>query len=75
MWALPILSDAVWVVQCASNLLAFHGARLCWLALDYMYLYLDDIIIFSKSIEQHIVQLGDVFARIKGVGLNISPSK
>ena len=36
MWALPISSDAVWVVQCASNLPAAYGARLGWLALDYM---------------------------------------
>ena len=37
--------------------------------------YLDDIIIFSKSIEQHIAQLSDVFARFKGAGLKIGPSK
>eukprot|EP00731_Ephydatia_muelleri_P022917 Em0015g500a len=37
--------------------------------------YLDDIIIFSKSIEQHIAQLSDVFARLKGAGLKIRPSK
>ena len=37
--------------------------------------YLDDIIIFSKSIEQHLAQLSDVFARLKGAGLKIRPKK
>ena len=31
--------------------------------------------VFSKSIEQHIAQLSDVFARLKGTGLKIRPSK
>ena len=37
--------------------------------------YLDDIIFFSKPIEQHIEQLSDVFAHLKGAGLKIRPSK
>ena len=70
MWALPISSDAVWVVQCASNLPA---ARLMEHVLAGLHwttclVYLDDIIIFSKSIEHHIAQLSDVFARLKGAG-------
>ena len=38
-------------------------------------IYLNDIIIFSKSVEKHFVQLSDVFARLKGVGLKIRPKK
>ena len=37
--------------------------------------YLDDIIIFSKSIEEHLTQLSDMLARLKGAGLKIRPKK
>lgn len=38
-------------------------------------IYLDDIIIFSKSFETHLKQLGEVFQRLKNVGLKLKPSK
>ena len=62
------------VVQCASNLPAAHGTSSRWSALDYI-VYLDDIIIFRKSIEKHLEQLSDVFARLKGAGLKIRPKR
>ena len=37
--------------------------------------YLDDILVYSKSVEQHIVHLRDVFSRLRAAGLNIKKSK
>lgn len=37
--------------------------------------YIDDIIIFSDSIEPHIDRLSDVLKRISQAGLKISPKK
>ena len=37
--------------------------------------YLDDIIVFSKTVDEHIVRLKSVFARLKEAGLKIKPSK
>jgi len=37
--------------------------------------YLDDIIIFSKTVEQHLALLRDVFSRLRQAGLKIKPSK
>ena len=37
--------------------------------------YLDDIIAFSKTVDEHIVRLKSVFARLKEAGLKIKPSK
>ena len=37
--------------------------------------YLDDIIIFSKTVEQHLALLRDVFSRLRRAGLKVKPSK
>ena len=37
--------------------------------------YLDDIIVYSKSVEEHLILLGEVFARLRKAGLKIKPSK
>lgn len=38
-------------------------------------LYLDDIIIFSNSFEEHIKRLSEVFSRLRHHGLKLKPSK
>ncbi|KRY45379.1 Retrovirus-related Pol polyprotein from transposon 17.6 [Trichinella britovi] len=37
--------------------------------------YLDDIIVFSATEEEHLIRLEEVFQRLKGVGLKIKPEK
>ena len=37
--------------------------------------YLDDILIFSATVEDHLVRLRDVLDRLKNAGLKIKPSK
>ena len=37
--------------------------------------YLDDIVIFSTTVEQHLSRLRDVLARLKKAGLKLKPSK
>ena len=43
--------------------------------LKYCIIYLDDIIIFSKTPEDHIAQLRAVFQKLDEVGLHLKPSK
>ena len=38
-------------------------------------MYLDDILIFSATVEDHLVRLRDVLDRLKNAGLKIKPSK
>ena len=45
------------------------------LHLTYCLLYLDDIIICSRTYEEHILHLEAVFKKLKEAGLNLSPSK
>ena len=37
--------------------------------------YLDDILIFSKSKEEHISRINDVLSKVKEAGLKINPEK
>ena len=43
--------------------------------LHYCIIYLDDVIVFSKTPEQHIVRLRAVFKKLKQAGLKLKPSK
>ena len=43
--------------------------------LKYCIIYLDDIIIFSKTPEEHIERLRKVFEKLDEVGLRLKPSK
>ena len=43
--------------------------------LDTCLLYLDDIVIFSRTYEQHLERLETIFSRMNGVGLKLKPSK
>ena len=45
------------------------------LHLHYCIIYLDDVIVFSKTPEEHIVKLRAVFKKLKQVGLKLKPSK
>ena len=38
-------------------------------------LYLDDIIIFSESVEEHLERLEEIFMRLKNANLTLKPSK
>ena len=38
-------------------------------------IYMDDIIIFSKTVEDHLTQLDTVFSRLKSAGLKLKPKK
>ena len=37
--------------------------------------YIDDVIVFSKTLEEHICQLQEIFTRLKHAGLKLKPKK
>ena len=45
------------------------------LHLKYCIIYLDDIIVFSKTPEEHLVRLRSVFEKCKKANLKLKPSK
>ena len=54
-----------WLIQsCFGNL---H--------LQYCIIYLDDVIVFSKTPEEHVFRQSAVFEKLKQAGLKLKPSK
>ena len=45
------------------------------LHLHYCIIYLDDVIVFSKTPEEHVFRLRAVFEKLKQAGLKLKPSK
>ena len=45
------------------------------LHLKFCLLYLDNVIIFSKTYEEHLERLAAVFEKLRDAGLKLSPSK
>ena len=45
------------------------------LHLHYCIIYLDDVIVFSKIPEEHVIRLRAVFEKLKQAGLKLKPSK
>ena len=45
------------------------------LHLDICYIYLDDLIIFSKTFEEHLERLEKIFKRLREINLKLSPKK
>ena len=42
---------------------------------QFVSVYLDDVLIYSKAIEEHLVHLSQVLSRMKEVGLKLNPKK
>ena len=42
---------------------------------DFVSVYLDDILVFSRTLEQHLQHLKTVIDKLSGVGLKLKPSK
>ena len=45
------------------------------LHLHYCIIYVDDVIVFSKTLEEHLLRLRALFEKLKHVGLKLKPSK
>ena len=45
------------------------------LNLTYCLIYLDDVIVYSKTLEEHLLRMRVVFDRIREAGLKLKPSK
>ena len=45
------------------------------LHLNYCLIYLENVIVFSKTLEEHLLRLRAVFEKLKQAGLKLKPSK
>ena len=66
--------DAFWFNQCPT----FQHLMESYLGemhLKWCIIYLDDIIVFSKTPEEHLERLRGVFEKLSAAGLRLKPSK
>lgn len=42
---------------------------------NYVYHYLDDVVVYSKSFSEHVLHLKEVFRRLREAGLTVNPEK
>ena len=71
-------TDAVWTLQCNSHVSAADGTRVDRRDEKYGNLvmcYVDDVVIATPTLEDHIERLDEVFACMKRSGLKCKPSK
>ena len=68
-------SDAFWSNQCTSHISMPGGVMLGGMHLKWCIIYLDDIIVFSKTPEEHVKRLRGVFKKLSAAGLKLKPSK
>ena len=45
------------------------------LTYETCFIYLDDVIIFSRTFEEHLLRLEEVFQRFRKVNIKLKPSK
>ena len=67
--------NAFWFNQCTGHISTPDGVILREMHLKWCIIYLDDIIVFSKTPEEHIERLRGVFEKLSAARLKLKPSK
>ena len=65
---------AVWFVQCTGCIPRTYVNRVAWLQ-RFCHAYLDDILIFSETFEEHMLHLNTIFERLYEHGLRLKLKK
>ena len=71
----PVPRDALWPDERARHFPKAMERVLAGLQWKICLVYIDDIIIFSSTIDDHLKQLNEVFTRLKAAGLKLKPKK
>ena len=62
-------------MQCSSHFSEADGSSSSWSSLVNLPCLFNDTLIFSKTLEEHVDKLRDVFERLRRAGLKIKPEK
>ena len=63
------------LTNCGASFQRLMGHILRSLEYRFALIYIDDIIIFSKSVEEHLVHLEEVFTRLREANVKLNPKK
>ena len=66
---------AIWIMQCSAYFPTLMLNCLGELNLMYCLIYLDDVIVFSHTEEEHLERMRVIFDRLREHGLKLKPSK
>ena len=64
-----------WLTNAPATFQRLMESCFAELHLSWCIIYLDDIIVFSQTPEEHLVRLKAVFNKLKAAGLKLKPSK
>ena len=67
--------DAIWAQSCTSNIPETDARSPGWYASQWCRRVLDDIVVYSKSVEEHSERLKDVFSHIRNAELKLKSKK
>ena len=70
-----ISDNAVWISEFRSQFSKTYGSYFERLEYRFALNYIYDIIIFSKSVDEHLVHLEEVFRRLCDVNVKLNPKK
>ncbi len=70
-----IYSNAIWTVQCTSNLRTTEGNSCTWIEWQDCLVYLDDAVVFESTVDELLQQFCTVFEKLRGAGFKLSPKK
>ena len=66
---------AIWAVQCSSHISEIMQTCLGEINLTYVLMYLDDVMVFLKMVEEHLWDLSVVFDCFWEHNLKLKPTK
>ena len=74
-WALPLFATTLWVSKFSRELPEAHGPRVERLSGNEAYVFIDDVIVYGNTIEEHARRLGNVLERFDRANLKLQPGK
>ena len=72
---MEIQGTKLWAMQCPSQFARTMELILAGLTYEICLIYLDDILVFSRTFEEHCLRLGAVLDRLDKHTLKLKPSK
>nr|CAD1823066.1 unnamed protein product [Ananas comosus var. bracteatus] len=75
VWGVRILGDAVWAYECPPTFCTLINNLLHDYLDKFVVIYLDDIVVYSKTLEEHVEHLRIVFRTLKEHSLYVKKEK
>jgi len=75
MGYIHVVQDGIWIKECGSYFSVGYGNRFDNEKDVFLVIYLDDLIVFSKSDQDHLHHLRIIFQKCVKFGISLNPKK